>query len=132
MMTGVIWFIQLAHYPAYRHIDPASFATYQAHQLVRTGAVVVPLMLVEFVTGAWLAVFPPAQVPPGLLWLGLGLIAVVCLSTILVQAPLHARLIVRRDPELIDRLLRTNWLRTVAWSSRALLVGWLLWLATRS
>ena len=126
-MAGVIWFVQLVHYPAYREVGSTEFAAYQAGHPRRTGWVVAPLMLTEAASAAWLLWSPPAAIAASWLWLGLLLIAVCWASTALLQIPLHLRLTAGRDGPTIERLIRTNWIRTIAWTLRAILVtAWLL------
>lgn len=122
-MAGVIWFIQVVHYPAYRDCGAVEFAAFQARSTARTGFIVGPLMFVELGSAAWLLWRPPGGVTVASLWLGAALIAICWASTLLVQVPLHLRLTARHDPAAITRLLRTNWVRTIAWSLRALLVA---------
>ena len=130
-MTGLIWFIQLVHYPAYRQFGPENFASFQLRSPARTGLIVGPLMFTELGTAAWLLWQRPAGVAPGWLWMGAALIAVCWASTVLLQVPIHLRLTLRRDDKTVERLIRTNWLRTIAWSIRAVLVAtWLLALLT--
>ena len=57
----------------------------------------------------------------GAVWAGLALLAVIWLSTALVQVPLHRRLQGGFDAAAHRRLVRTNWLRTAAWTLRAAL-----------
>ena len=52
-----------------------------------------------------------------------GLIFVIWLSTAILQVPLHRKLeLGGYDARVIRRLVATNWLRTLAWSARAVLV----------
>lgn len=122
-MVGVIWFVQLVHYPLFPAYAGDGFrAAMLAHQR-RTGRVVAPLMLTEVVTSLVL----PAVLPGWLPWAGVGLVGVWAVSTAVVQTPLHGRL--ERDgfdAAVARRLVRTNWLRTVAWTLHALLCGWML------
>jgi hypothetical protein len=58
---------------------------------------------------------------------GLALIAAIWLSTFFVQVPLHGRL--ARDGHsaaVVDSLVRSNWIRTIAWTARAILAAWML------
>ena len=126
-MAGLIWFVQLVHYPAYRQVGEADFAAFQIRSPARTGWVVGPLMLTEIGSAGWLLWQRPAGIAPCWFWAGVALIAVCWASTVLWQIPIHLRLTVRRDDATIERLIRTNWVRTIAWSLRAVLVAtWLL------
>jgi hypothetical protein len=85
-------------------------------------------MLVEAASAAWLAFYPPAAVGRGAAIAGLSLVAIVVLSTALVQVPLHESLRRGDAPaETVDRLVRSTRIRTAAWSARAALAAWMLY-----
>jgi hypothetical protein len=125
-MVGVIWFVQLVHYPLLDRAGGSDFASYQRRNTRRTAWVVIPPMIVEALTAAALAVAPPAGVPRGAAWTGLALVAVIWLSTALLQVPRHRRLEHAYDARAHRGLVATNWLRTAAWSARGLLVLWVM------
>ena len=50
------------------------------------------------------------------------LVFVVWLSTFALQVPIHNRLKIRKDEILIRRLVVSNWIRTLAWSFKAVLI----------
>jgi hypothetical protein len=84
-------------------------------------------MLVELVTASIVAVWPPAGIGRGPAFLGLALVASIWLLTFLVQVPLHGRLAGEgHSPSLVAALVRGNWLRTIAWTARAILAVWML------
>lgn len=58
-------------------------------------------------------------------WLGLAILGIIWISTAFVQVPLHARLEGGWDGVAIERLIRSNWLRTIPWTMRG--VGLFLW-----
>lgn len=126
-MCGLIWFVQVVHYPLFARVlgaESKDFAT--AHQ-ERTKFVVIPFMLAEGLTAAAVAWAPPPGVPPSLALAGVALVAGLWLSTACVQMPLHGRL--ARDghlPETVTALVRSNWLRTLLWSLRAAVAAWML------
>jgi len=128
-MVGVIWFVQIIHYPLFAHIGKADFAAYEQAHTRRTVWVVGPPMLVELITGILLLFIRPAGVTLIHSILGVALIAIVCFSTQFVQVPCHAQLSWEFDPNVHRRLVSTNWVRTVAWSLRGLLVIWMVWVA---
>ena len=117
MMTGIIWFVQVVHYPLFARVGEANFTQYEGHHTWRTGLVVAPLMLIELATaGLWLWEAPHVAWR----WVNLALLGVIWLSTALIQVPLHTRLSQGYDPAAQQRLVRSNWIRTIAWSLRAL------------
>ncbi len=118
-MVGLIWFVQVVHYPLAGQVGEASFAAYQAAHMARTSWVVGPPMLTELACVGLLVFSPPAGVPVWSVWLGAGLLAVVWGSTALLQVPAHSALL--EGSGSVAHLVATNWIRTVAWSLRGLL-----------
>ncbi|MFT4843498.1 MAG: hypothetical protein ACI8UD_003169 [Planctomycetota bacterium] len=125
-MTGLIWFVQVVHYPLFSSVDAPSFCEYAAQHVRRTGYVVGPLMLVEVATASWLAIWPSTDEAAITCYAGLALLAVAWLSTALLQVPCHRRLEKGKDLATIHRLVATNWIRTVAWTGRAVVALGLL------
>jgi len=113
-MVGLIWFVQIVHYPLFALVGGAGFAHYERHHARRTTWVVAPPMIAELTTAAALA----WSTPGALAWCGLALLAVIWASTALWQVPAHRRLEHGFDPRVHGRLVSTNWVRTAAWSAR--------------
>lgn len=124
-MVGVIWFVQIVHYPLFARVGPDLFTAYSESHSRLTTYVVGPTMLVELGTAVLLVFFHPPQIPAAALWLGLVLIAAIWLSTALLQVPRHEVLGLRFDEITHQSLVATNWIRTIAWSARGLLVLWI-------
>lgn len=120
-MVGVIWFVQVVHYPLFAGVGADGWVAYAASHARRTGWVVGPPMLVEAGTALGLLVARPAAVPAAWVWLGVGLLAIVWLSTILVQVPRHRLLGQGFDAGAARALVATNWVRTAGWSGRGVL-----------
>lgn len=123
-MAGVIWIVQVVHYPLFSGVGEEGFAAYASSHARRITFVVGPLMLVEAATAVWLAFDRPAPVGRAGAWAGVALVAVAWASTFFVQVPLHGRLGAGFDAAAHARLVRTNWARTAAWTARAALVLW--------
>ncbi len=121
-MVGLIWFVQIVHYPLFGSVGRSGFAEYsQAHSRL-TGFVVGPPMLVEAGTAVALVVRPPEVVPFSLPLIGLVLLAAVWLSTAVLQSPQHT-VLGRGFAEDSHRfLVASNWVRTVLWTGRGLIV----------
>ena len=118
-LLGLIWFVQLVHYPLFGMVDEVGFRSLAYEHQRRTTWIVAPLMLVEATTATLLVV----KAPDGL-WLSLSgwlLLVVIWAATAFVQVPLHRRLMNGRDSAAIRSLVRSNWIRTVAWSCRSIL-----------
>jgi hypothetical protein len=55
------------------------------------------------------------------------LLVVILVSAVRYQAPQHARLSSGFDAAVYRTLVRSNWVRTVAWSALGVLDLWLIW-----
>jgi hypothetical protein len=118
-MVGVIWIVQLTHYPAFRFVDPLQFKRFEDFHRSSISFVVIPLMLTEVVSGAFLFLSGYRSM---FFVLSLFVLLLVWISTFLIQVPLHNRLGRAPDPVIIERLITTNWLRTGGWSIRIVLL----------
>ncbi len=126
LMTGIIWFVQIVHYPLFLKVPAAGFVAYEQSHTIRTGLVVAPLMLVEL--GAAIALLLLSIASGGKLPIAIGLtplylwsfgcLVLIWASTFLIQAPLHNLLEQRPDAKAMELLVSTNWIRTILWSIR--------------
>lgn len=122
-LTGLIWTVQLVHYPAFRYIAKDQFVAFEAFHQRGIGFFVMPVMLLELGTSLLLLLYRPESLPWWWAIIGFSPVLAIWLSTFLVQVPLHAILAKQYDRPAIEALIRTNWIRTVAWSLRA---GWVV------
>ena len=118
-MFGVIWMVQVVHYPLMRYVPDAQFESFESAHRARISWVVGPLMLIEGICVLAFLFAPPAGLAWWLPWAGAAAEAVAIGVTVFVSAPLHERLNARFDAAVLDRLVRTNWIRTAAWTARA-------------
>jgi len=126
IMVGVIWLVQLVHYPLMSFVDTSRFSEFE--QLHRAGIfwIVAPAMLVEGVTGVWLVSAFKGDWRRIWAWLSLVFLGVIWLSTAFIQIPLHESLQSKFLASDLDRLVATNWIRTIAWSLRGAVCFFLL------
>ena len=115
----LIWLVQIIIYPGFRHISSEVFLSYHRWYVIRISVIVIPLMLCEVVvTIAWLG----SDNFSFLSLISIFLIAVIWLSTFALQVPMHKLLRSGKDDVCIRRLVATNWIRTIAWSLKAIAV----------
>jgi hypothetical protein len=126
VMVGVIWLVQLVHYPLMSFVEVSRFSDFEQLHRAKIFWIVAPAMLIEGMTGLWLAISLPRGGRRVLARIGLCLIAVIWLSTIFIQIPLHDALQTKFLQSDLDRLVATNWLRTIAWSLRGAVCFFLL------
>jgi hypothetical protein len=117
-MGGLIWFVQVVHYPLFDAVGREEFVSYETAHRRRTAVVVGPLMAAEALTAGLLVLAPSAGLGRGLPLAGIGVLGVIYLSTVCLQVPRHAELSGGYDESTHRRLVRSNWIRTVGWSVR--------------
>ncbi len=125
-MAGITWFAQVVHYPLFGHVGRDAFSSYEALNMRLTNFVVGPLILVEGGTALVLVWLRPEGVLLFQALVGMGLLVVIWLSTAFLQVPMHNILTRGYDDPAHRALVRSNWIRTVAWSGRGLLVLWMV------
>ena len=132
LMTGVIWFVQWVHYPLLAKV-PVDRAVETAidHQR-RTGQVLAIPMAVEGFTTLGLLIIRPESVHIFWPWFGAVLLAVALGSTVFVSVPLHAKMATNPTADVGQRLVVTNWPRTIAWSLRAVVCSVMILQVLRS
>lgn len=128
-LTGLIWTIQLVHYPAFRYIAEPQFVDFEAFHQRQISWVVMPLMLIELATAAALLGWRPTGLPVYFTIVSALLVVAIWACTFAVQVPLHKRLAQGYDQAAIESLIIGNWIRTVLWSLRAGLLLWALCVA---
>jgi len=125
-MLGVILVVQVVHYPLFRQVGADQFGTYHLRHVRRVPWIVGPLMTVEFLTAVGLVWHTPPFLPDWQAWVGLTLVLLIWGTTGAVQVPLHRALADGFDEGVHRRLVRSNWIRTVAWGLRSGLGLWML------
>ncbi|MDA7503833.1 hypothetical protein OAH05_02240 [bacterium] len=124
-MVGLIWFVQIVHYPLLEKVGISEFLEYERVHVKRTTWVVSP-MFFEVSTALLLTWIRPAGIPTWAAWTGLLLLLIIWLSTVLIQVPCHRRLEQGFDIEVHRKLVYSNWIRTICWSLRGFLVIWVV------
>ena len=117
VMVGIIWFVQVVHYPMFAHVGGLEFAAWEQRNTRLTTLVVGPPMLVEAASAAGLLVLRADRLSLG----GAVLLAVIWVSTFAIQVPAHGRLERGFDAGVHRRLVSTNWIRTACWTLRGAL-----------
>lgn len=122
-MVGLIWLIQAVHYPLMLMVGRAEFVPYSLrHQQVISPVVGIP-MVIEVATSACLLVQDPQLRRSNWFLVSCVLLVVIWGSTAFSQVPLHRALMEGYDAERVKSLVLSNWVRTIAWSARGLIVG---------
>lgn len=123
-MTGVIWFVQVVHYPLMGSVGRDQFVAYENRHTVLTTIVVAFPMIIEALTALLLTFTVDSN--KSLWWANLILVGILWGSTFFLQVPQHGILSQAFDEVAHQKLVSTNWVRTIAWTIRAGLVLYLV------
>ncbi|MDR9418664.1 hypothetical protein [Gracilimonas sp.] len=122
-MTGLIWLVQLVHYPSFRYVSEENYLNFQKHHIHSIDKVVIPVMVPEITTSFALTWFDGFL---SLNALGFYLVLLIWISTALFSVPAHSKLESGKDIDAINRLVSTNWIRTILWTLKSGLSFYLL------
>lgn len=125
-MVGLIWTIQVVHYPLFQRVGAASFPSYEAEHTRRMGWLLAGPASLEVSTAAALVWFRPSAVGLGLVLTAGVILAGLWVTTALRQVPLHRQLTTAPTTAAIRRLVDSNWFRTAGWTLRGILVSTML------
>lgn len=121
ILTGLIWTIQVVHYPSFVYLGQHGFADGYRHHLrgiIPLTGVLMTSELIAFLLWWYQSGWTAELSVPALC------LAWIWGSTWLIHIPQHKQLSKGFDARLIRRLVNTNWGRTLAWTIRTL---WLWW-----
>jgi hypothetical protein len=124
-LFGLIWVIQLLHYPSFNFISEEKSAAFCAFHSKSISKIVAPLMLTELFTA--FLILNHVDGFDILIWLNLLTVLALWLLTFIVFVPLHSHIASTFSTELIQELVQKNWWRTTIWSLRVPLVLALFW-----
>lgn len=119
-LAGLIWTIQLVHYPLFDRVDEDRWLEFHQSHSARISIVVGPLMAAEGLSALWLLFRRPSSVGLFLVWGGAMLVALVLGSTVLISVPFHNRLAAGFNVKAHRLLVVTNWIRTIGWTLRGI------------
>lgn len=121
LLVGVIWTIQLVHYPSFSSIATETYATFQDRHMRSMGQLIGLPWLVEGICVLALFAFAPDTQTRVIATIGGLLEAVIIGVTIGWAIPAHTALTAGFDPVAHRTLLRWNWVRTIAWTARGVI-----------
>lgn len=123
-LVVLIWLVQLIIYPSFLQVAPERLLDWHAKYTQRMGCIVAPIMFAQLglsIVGLW-------QTGTALAWLDLTLVLSCWVLTFTLSVPLHQRIAAgESDPEILRRLVLTNWPRTLVWTFLGGLAAWESW-----
>ena len=116
-MTGALWIKQIVMYPSLALIPSESFSCFEILRQKRVKWVLYPVVGTELFTGLVLMTQDS--------WIfkaNFALILFIWFISFTVYYPIMRKLREGKDDELINNLVKINWLKTVAWSVKSILL----------
>jgi hypothetical protein len=110
----LIWIVQAIIYPGFRHLESRDFIRVHSWYARNISFIVVPLMTAQLAMKGMRALHDTQAMTLA----ALAMVLLCWAATFLLAVPCHRALCTRgKDPAVIDRLVRFNWIRTLGWSA---------------
>lgn len=121
-LTGLIWVIQVVHYPLFLRIEPDDFRAYEQSHQKRISLIVAPVMMVDMTLSLLLVFTKYMDNAQAYLIVAFALNLAVFASTVFIFSPIHQKLGKNHDRTMIRKLVRLNIMRTAMWTARTILL----------
>ena len=126
IMTGVIWVIQIVHYPSFHFIEKEFYTAFQKFHMNKISIIVIPIMLAELITGMMLFLDKSSKSP--FLIISFVILVLIWLITGVFFSKAHNELIAGYQELVVNQLVAMNWIRTLLWTLRLLLLTYFVYL----
>ena len=126
IMTGVIWVIQIVHYPSFHFIEKELYTAFQKFHMNKISIIVIPIMLAELITGMMLFLDKSSKSP--FLIISFVLLVLIWLITGVFFSKAHNELMIGYQELVVNQLVVMNWIRTLLWTLRLLLLTYFVYL----
>lgn len=128
-MVGLIWTVHVLHYPLFKYVGDETYVEFQQAHVDRIGPLLFIPWLTEGVT--LLAVLGTAfigdrrdlRVPTAINAVAMAIVLVI---SGFWSAPAHGELSDGFDPDVHNRLMTANFVRTLAWTVCGAMAVWML------
>jgi hypothetical protein len=117
ILVGLIWTVQVVHYPSFAFVEKSRFSEFETFHSLRISVIVMPLMLTELGSALWLL-----GRGERVYYISGAVLLLIWAVTFFVSVPCHKSLAKGFDAQQWRRLVASNWLRTLGWSTRLLLL----------
>ena len=119
IMVGVIWVMQLVHYPSFKYVNESDYIIFQKFHMSNISYIVFPAMFTELITG--LLIFFSGEKS---LFFVLSLICLFLIWVItgVLFTKFHNILQKGKDLKMIEKMIKANWTRTLLWTLRIIMI----------
>ena len=126
MMTGIMWFVHLIHYPVLSYVNQTELAQYEQQHVKHTMKWAVLILVIEVVSATLLFWFRPANISIFPVAIGFALLIPIWVTTWSSCVPAHCKLENGFNSQVLQKLMKANFLRTLCWTFRTVIVIWML------
>ncbi len=117
ILFGLILTIQVVHYPSFKFVSMENFFDFHQFHKTSISVIVIPAMLLEVIIAGFLSLYVKSPLDH----LNFFIVVMIWLSTFFISVPLHNQLTLEKTDILINRLVITNWIRTLLWKAKFIL-----------
>ena len=117
-LVSLVIMTQFITYPTFLDIDKDKFSDYHKKYVNIISFIVAPIMLIELLTLSLIAYFSSDF----LIIKSLFLLLVIWLTTFFIMIPSHNKIAKTFNKKEINKLINYNWIRTILWSFKLLVI----------
>lgn len=121
-LTGLIWVIQLVHYPLFLQVGKSQFTDYEKSHRKRISIIAMPVMIIDLSFSGMLIFTTYFDAYREYILIAFALNLIAFLSTVIFFSRIHYRLTKGYDTNLIDKLVNSNIIRTLIWTARSVIL----------
>ncbi len=115
ILIGLIWTIQVVHYPSFLYVGTNDYNAFHTFHMGAISLIAAPLMIFE-VLFAFLSLKLKIYKGPKTTFSVFLILILIWLTTFFVTVPIHNQLLVTKNEQLIHKLVLMNWIRTFLWT----------------
>ena len=119
IMVGVIWVIQLVHYPSFKYVNESDYIIFQKYHMSNISYIVFHIMFTELTT-AILIFFSGEK--SFFFMLSLICLFLIWVITGVLFTKFHNILQKGKDLKMIEKMIKANWMRTLLWTLRLIMI----------
>ena len=119
IMVGVIWVIQLVHYPSFKYVKDSDYIIFQKKHMSNISYIVFPVMITELITS--LLIFFSGE-KSFFFMLSLICLSMIWVITGVLFTKFHSILQTGKDLKMIEKMIKANWIRTLLWTLRIIMI----------
>ena len=119
IMVGVIWVMQLVHYPSFKYVNETDYIIFQKYHMSNISYIVFPAMFTELITA--LLIFFSGE-KSFFFMLSLICLFLIWVITGVLFTKFHSILQKGKDLKMIEKMINANWIRTLLWTLRLIMI----------